>query len=206
MRISLRLATIVACMFTVCSSSISAYAQGTSVAVLDVGLVFKKHVRFEQAMEVMKSDVTKFENYLRDERAKVQEMVEGLQGYKNGTKEYNDLEARIAKITSNLQVETKLKQKEFMQREAKLYFNTYEEMQQAVNAFATKYNVELVLRFNSEDIQQDNPQTILQGVNASVVYHRKRDITNPIIEMMNSGSGTTIGREPGPQIPVKQSR
>ncbi len=203
MSITLRLAAIVACLFAVCSFSHSAHAQGsgTSVAVLDVGKVFKDCLRFAQAMEVMKDDVTKFENYLRDERTKVQEMVDGLKGFNNGSKEYNELEARIAKITSNLQVETKLKQKEFMQREAKLYFNTYTEMTKVVTDFATEYQIDLVLRFSSEEIQQDNPQTILQGVNASIVYHRNRDITRKIIEIMNRGSATSDTRGARPPVP-----
>lgn len=185
MKNSLRIAAIVASLFAV--SFASAQSGGTNVAILDVGKVFKEHARFTQSMDIMKEDVKKFEGYLREENAKMKKMVDQLKEYAKTSNEYNDLEAKIAKRTSDLQVETQLKRREFMQREAKLYFNTYTELTNAVQQFAEKYGVQLVLRFSSEPIKEDDAKSILQGVNATVVYHSKRDITNLIVEKLNGG-------------------
>ena len=206
MRISLLCATLVAGMLLANTSAVPVLAQGTTgtnVVVLDVGKVFKEHNRFNQALEVMKGDVSKFEKYLQDQRAVIQKMVDELkQKYKPGTPEYNAREAEIAKKTSDIQVDTGLKRKEFMQKEAKLYYNTYTDVTNAVKKFAVKYNIELVLRFNGDEIKQDDPKTIIAGVNSSVVYQNKRDITAAIIAEVNRGGRQAINNGGGgPQIP-----
>ncbi len=207
MKNSFRFATTVASLLSVAfCTAVFAQSAGTNVAILDVGKVFKEHVRFTQAMEIMKEDVKKFESYLRDENAKMKKMVQQLGDYTKGSKEHNDLEASIAKRTSDLQVETQLKRREFMQREAKLYFNTYTELTQAVKQFAEKYGVQLVLRFSSEPIKEDDAKSILQGVNATVVYHNKRDITNIIVKEMNRGSAPGGVSNRTSPIPGRPSR
>ncbi len=198
MNISRRCATIVASL--VIFASIPAFAQsaGTSVVVLDVGKVFKEHRRFKQKMETMKGDVTNFENYLKSQRTKVQNMVTELkEKFKTGTPGYAAQEKQIAKISSDMEVETRLKRKEFVQHEAKIFYDTYQEITSAVAQFATKYKIDLVLRFNSEPINPDNPQQILAGVNQNIVYHSKpRDVTVQIIEMLNGRAGPGISTRP----------
>ncbi len=182
------LAAIVACLCLLIGvTEARAQSAGTNVVVLDVGRVFKEHKRFEQALNVMKKDVEAFEQYLRQRRTDLQKMAEELRTYKSGTPEYNQLEERIAKQTSDLQVETQLKRKEFMQREAKLYYNTYTEVTNVVSKFADRYGIQLVLRFNSEEIKPDDRASVLAGVNANVIFHKNRDITNAIIDEVNRG-------------------
>lgn len=198
MNISRHCATIVASL--VFFASIPAFAQsvGTSVVVLDVGKVFKEHIRFKQKMDTMKQDVTGFENYLKSQRAKAKSMVAELQEkYRPGTTDYADQEKRIAKMSSDMEVETRLKRKEFVQREAKIFYETYQEITTVVAQFASNYKIDLVLRFNSERISPDNPQQILAGVNQNVVYHAQpRDITPQIIERLNRSSGAGISTRP----------
>ncbi len=200
MRISLRLFITAASALAACLLTIPAYAQGggTSVVVLDVGKVFKGHAGFENSLQVMKSEVEAFEGVLRKERERIQSMVSELKTYKSGSPEYNGLEAKVAQATSDLQVKTGLKRKEFVQKEAKLYFNTYAEITNAVERFCQQYNVHLVLRFNSEEITAEDPKKILAGVNASIVYHKNRDITNAILDMVNPKTAA------GPAIPGQQ--
>lgn len=192
MRTSLRVATVLASTVIVCAGTLSAFAQsgasGTSVVVLDVAKVFKEHIRFKQQMDVIKKDVEKFEGKLRDDRARLQQMAEELRTYKSGSPEYKNLEAKMAKMTSDLQVETQLKRKEFMEREARLYYNTYTEVTRAVEAFAKQYGIQLVLKFNSEPIKPDDRNSVLAGVNATIVYQDHRDITARIVTELNRGS------------------
>jgi uncharacterized coiled-coil protein SlyX len=43
------------------------------------------------------------------------------------------------------------------------------------------------MRFNREDLDTDNPQALLQGMNRQVVYYRgDDDITSPVLEALNN--------------------
>lgn len=84
-----------------------------------------------------------------------------------------------------------------LNREAKIYFETYQRMQSVVSSIANKHGISLVLRFDSETIESTNRAEVIKGVNRSVVYHRRLDLTNMVIREMNpsqaqASSGTQI--------------
>jgi Skp family chaperone for outer membrane proteins len=172
------------------------------VVVLDVSKVFKDHARFNQSLEVMKKDVEAFENYIRQERTRINGLVETLKNYNPGTPEYKKVEEDAARITSDLQVQTQLKRKEFMDREAKLYYNTYIEVSRTVERFANEQGMSLVLRYNSEEIDENSRDSVLAGVNNAVVYQYKLDITGVITKLVNQGvSPNTVDQRNAPAIP-----
>lgn len=209
MRISFRLAALAAGILVSTGIATQSFGQttGTNVVVLDVGKVFKEHARFKQSMEMMKKDVEAFEAYVRRQRDQITAMAEGLKNYNPGSPEYKDIEAKAAKSTSDVQVEMGLKRREFMEREAKLYFNTYTEVTNVVQRFADDNGIALVLRYNSEDINPDDRNSVLQGVNNNIVFQRNRDITATIIDVINRRSPTPppgpLTNRTGPQLPQR---
>ena len=45
--------------------------------------------------------------------------------------------------------------------------------------------IELVLRYSAEPMDPQNRQSILQGVNRPLVYHRDLDITGEVLDRLN---------------------
>ncbi|HND56000.1 MAG TPA: OmpH family outer membrane protein, partial [Pirellulaceae bacterium] len=89
-------------------------------------------------------------------------------------------------MASELQVEMALKQKGIAEQEAKIYFNTYNEIYNQVQEFAERYGISLVLRHNNVAMDPQKRDTVLQGVNRAIVYQRQLDITDEIIKRVNS--------------------
>jgi Skp family chaperone for outer membrane proteins len=175
-----------------------AVGPGTRVAVVDIGYIFKNHNNFKNLMEGMKKDVTAFEAELRkrgDEIRRNQEKLKGNELYKPGTPEYKRLEEEVADKQAKLQADTQLKRKEFLEREAKIYHRVYEEITREIGAFADRHRIDLVVRFNSQKIDPDNRQSVLEGVNRAVVFQRKLNITYSIVDALNRRSGAAT---PGP--------
>ena len=75
-----------------------------NVAVIDVGYVFKNHVRFKAAMDKMKDEVMAAENGLKAERDRINGLMEQIKGFNVGTPEYKKLEAEIAKAQGDFNV------------------------------------------------------------------------------------------------------
>ena len=55
----------------------------------------------------------------------------------------------MARKQADGQAQTQLKRKEFLEREAMIYYKTYTDISSVVQQFAEKYGIALVLRFNS---------------------------------------------------------
>jgi len=182
-------------------------AQATSagnIAVIDIPVIFKSHNLFKKQMDDLKAQVEAAESALSKDRDQMKSMVEELQGYKAGSPEYKGLEERLAKLQAELQVKVGIQKKDFMEREARIYFNTYNQITETVSTFAKRYNISLVLRYNSNPIDPQNRQSVLEGVNRPVIYQSNIDITYDILQILNNGtvaSGNVGGRS---QVPVSR--
>lgn len=181
---------------------------GTNVAVIDVALIFKKHNRFNAAMQDIKKDIEDFDSFVRGEQNKMKALAEQLQTFKAGSLEYKSKEEEIARMTSEMQVKIGLKRKEFLEQEARVYYHVYREIEQSVQNFAIRNRIGLVMRYNGDEMKEDDRASVLQGVNRAVVYQQGLDITQFILEDLNRGtSAPTQNTAPrGPQIPVSQGQ
>jgi Skp family chaperone for outer membrane proteins len=179
---------------------------GTNVAVIDVASIFKKHNRFNGAMQDIKKDIEDFDTFVRAEQNKMKSLAEQLQTFRAGTVEYKQKEEEIARMTSEMQVKIAMKRKEFLEQEARVYYHVYREIEQSVQNFSIRNRIGLVLRYNGDDMKEDDRASVLQGVNRAVVFQRDLDITTFILEDLNRGTVTppstaTPPRPTGPQIP-----
>lgn len=158
---------------------------GTRVAVIDINFIFKNHLRFKQTMDGIKKEIESFEAYLREERNKVTARTEQLKNLPAGSAQYKQLEEQIATMHTSLGLETGRKRKEILEREAKVYYNSYKEIEDRVSKFADQYGIGLVMRFNSEPMDATKRESVLQGINRAVVFQRSLNITNAIIDDLN---------------------
>jgi Skp family chaperone for outer membrane proteins len=163
----------------------AAAPSGTNVAVIDIALIFKHHDRFNAAMGDIKRDIEQFEAKIREQQRVLKTKAEELQGYNTSAPEYRTKEAELARMQSELQVEIGLKRKDFLEQEARVYYRVYQEIEQSVGVFAQRFRIGLVLRFNSDDMDENDRASVLQGVNRAVVWHGNLDITPQIITDLN---------------------
>ena len=169
-------------------------ATGTRVAVIDISKVFKEHTLFNSKMEAMKKEVQQFQTRLQQEGQKVQQLQTQLKNYVPGSAEYKGIEEEMLQLQANAGVKAAKQKKEFMQKEAKIYFDTYQDVLKIVDTFARQHGIAIVVRFNSDDIDPTNRQSVLEGVNRAVVIQIQSDITNPVLDVLkrkyNSGVAT----------------
>jgi len=161
-----------------------------TVALLDVSRIFKSHARFKAMMEDMKADVQRAESQIKMERGSIQKLAERLKEYRKGTPEYKSIEEDLTKRQANLRVRVELQRKEFLEQEAKIYHNVYQEILQEVDYYCASRGIAMVLRFNSEAVDAGRPEDVLRYINKPVVWHnRALDITQIVLENLNRRGG-----------------
>ena len=190
MKTSLCSAALAAALLTCGLAAGPSYAQtgGTAVAVIDVPYIFKNHVRFKQQIEDIKKDIDAYKEVVTQQQTQLRTESEKLNQWKAGTKEYKDVEENIARMRVNFQLESAKRQKEFMEQEAKIYFNVYKEIEAAVADFAGRNRIGLVLRYSAEDMDPTKRESIMQGINKMVIYQNRLNITDIILDTLNRGT------------------
>ena len=159
---------------------------GQNIAVIDVGVVFEKHPRFKSQMDALKAEIDATEKGWKDQATQINAAIEQLKTLKSDSPDYHRLEKEIATRQADFNVNKALKNKELMERQGKIYNNTYKEVESAVKEFCLQYNVALVIRYNSKPADSSDPQEILRNIQRPIVYIKPGyDITDDIINLLN---------------------
>lgn len=163
------------------------------VAVLDVAKVFKDNDVFNQRMEAIKQEAEQFKAKMEAEQSGIRQEAERLNEYTPDSTEFRNLEAELEQRTATLRTTARQTNTDMLNREAKIYFDTYSQMQEIVASIAGEYNITLVIRFDSEPIDRTNRGEVIKGVNRNVVYQKNLDLTGMVIERMSSVASAGMG-------------
>jgi Skp family chaperone for outer membrane proteins len=176
-------------------------AGGPRLALLDVSRIFKAHTRFKLQMEEMKRDVQAAEKKVRDERDEISKLAtEVLPTFTKGTEQYSQMEEQLTDRQAKLAVAVNRQKNEFLQREAMTYNNVYQEIWQATDYLCRQNGIDMVLRFNSEPVDVQRPDSVLTFINKPVVwYDPGLDITEAILRDVNRPAANPATADPRAQ-------
>lgn len=179
-----------------------------NIAVIDIGFLFKNLDRFKNGLEGIKRDYENYEKQVRDQQQAITTGAEKLKSMPAGSAEYRALEEQIAEMSTKLRLDMGRKQKDRVDQEAKVYYNAYKEIEWYVQRFADRYGIDLVVRFNAEEMDPNKPESVLQGINKFIVYNRNLDISNQILSEMQAntppaGPSARTGANQAPPIPAR---
>lgn len=174
------------------------------VAVVDVGYVFDNHQAFTAAMNAMKDEMKKIEDSLKAKRdaiaKKEAELVQLGETVATTSPQYRQAEEQLARAKADFNLQMQSLRKDLMTKESQVYFKTYQQVSNAVTAFARQRNIGLVLRFNGDQPNPDNRGDIIKAINNPIWYQDNIDITRHVLDIVN-GTAPTVQRPSGPAAP-----
>jgi len=172
------------------------------VGLIDMAYVFKEYNKFKTMSDALKTEVEATDNEAKSMVQELQQMQAQLNSGQiaEGSQDHSALEQKLLEKGAALDGFRKMKQREFLRKEADIYKAVYLEVQDAVKLYAGHFNFTLIMRFNRETVEgAENPQEIIQSMNRPVVYHRTQDdITEPILKYLNDQYNRTAARTPAP--------
>jgi len=156
------------------------------VGLIDMARVFKEYTKFSALREGMRGEIEKSDEKAKAMALQIGKIREEMKQFKNGSTEYIDRENNLTKLTTEFETFRKQVQRDFLRKEAEIYKTVYLEVVDVVQKYADYYSYTLVLRFNGNKLDTDDPQKLIQAMNQQVVYHRAEDdITPSVIEYLN---------------------
>jgi Skp family chaperone for outer membrane proteins len=158
---------------------------GQSVAIIDVAAVFKAHQTFTQQLDAIRNQAEALRTNSMQVQQEFARKAEVLKQYDPASQQFRDTEAALAKEAALLDMNQKDQIRQLMQAEAKLHYDTYQQVNQLIASFCDNQGITLVLRYANDSLDEANPESIMLKVNSSIIYHQPgRDITSQIIAML----------------------
>lgn len=200
MKKNLLSASVVAVLSCVLSLSGSAWGQAKpnegaapaastaphKVALVDMAYVFKNYKKFEVLREYLKEEIQASEGEAKSRAEAVQNLQKTMKALNEGSPEFTTAEQKLAKASAEFEAFRRQAQREFLKKESQIYHQVYTEASEAVAKYAKYYNYTLVMRFNREELDTENAQKLIEGMNRQVVYHRgEDDITESVVDFLN---------------------
>lgn len=191
------------------AASPSANASRFGIAVVDVSYIFKNYARFKGAMEGMKGEMEAAESQLKSERDAIAGKEQQRNQYNAGSPEYKQMDEEIARLKAEFNLKAGKIRNDFLEREAKVYYQTYIEVSNAVEYYGQQHNIGVVFRFNGDQVDPNIREDILRAINKPVVYQNNVDITPDVLALLNRGGGAPAGvgptaSQPQPGQPIRR--
>jgi Skp family chaperone for outer membrane proteins len=162
-----------------------ANAQKHGVAVVDVSYIFENHARFRAAKETMKKEIEAADAQVKADRDRLAQLEEQRNTFNSGSPEYKQADEELARSMAELNLKMGKLRKDFIEREAKVYYQTYLEVIDAVKYYAQRHDIGMVVRFNGARVDPNRREDVLREINKSVVFQNQIDITPDVLALLN---------------------
>lgn len=176
-----------------------------TTALVDVNYVFKNHARFKEAMQRFDQEVKAAQAEWKRQNEALGKKAERVQGLNltPGSPEFKREEEALLRERNDLQTQIAMAKRDFVQREAKLYHAVYQEVLYEVQTYSAANGVSLVLNFQGDKMNPDNPQSVISGVNQPVVFYNKDlDITPLVLRRLNGANPQPVRTTDRPVPPT----
>ena len=162
---------------------------GQPIALVDVRAIFQQHEAFNQQLEQLRQQAEQFQTESQQVEQRLMQMSEALRQYSPSSPEFRQGESELAQQAAAFEVSQRNKMSRLMQQEAQLHYETYRQIQAAVAEHCHPRGIELVLRFRADEMDPQNNESVINGVNAPIIYFRPSlDITPTIVSMLRTRS------------------
>lgn len=171
----------------------SANAARYGYGVVDVTYIFKNYAKFNSQMEGMKKAMEGADTQLKADRDAVASKEKMREQYNPSSPEFKQIDEEIARLKAEFQLKAGKIRRDFMEREAQVYYNTFLEVSNAVQYYAQQHSIGMVLRFNGDSVDPNNREDILRAINKPVVFQNNVDITPDVLALLNRGGTPATG-------------
>ncbi|GIX03895.1 MAG: hypothetical protein KatS3mg113_0901 [Planctomycetaceae bacterium] len=163
-------------------------SQPHKIALIDMAHVFKNYEKFNLLREDLRKKVLAGEEQARQKAEELKQLQQEMKTFQEGSPEFVAREKRLTTMAAEFETFRKSMQREFIREESQIYHTIYMDVVDMVKRLAEhpSYNYTLVLRFTREELDPDNAQKLIEGMNRQVVYYKEEDdITDLIVEALN---------------------
>lgn len=175
-------------------------SQPHKIALIDMAYVFKNYEKFNVLREDLKKEVMASEELAKQKAEELKKLQQEMKTFQEGSPEFVAREKKFTTLAAEFETFRKATQREFIKKESQIYHTVYMDVADMVKRYAEhpQFNYTLVMRFNREELDTENAQKLIEGMNRQVVYYKEEDdITDAVTDALNRKFRSTAGTSQG---------
>jgi Skp family chaperone for outer membrane proteins len=151
------------------------------IGVVDISFVFKNYPQFTSQIETLKKEMEAADGQLKADHDRIASLEERRNTLKPGSEEFKQLDEQLAQQKAQFSIKQGTIRRDFLEREAKIYYQTYTAVSDAVKHYAQQANIGMVLRFNGDQIDPNQREDVMRAIMQPIVYQNSVDITPDVL-------------------------
>jgi Skp family chaperone for outer membrane proteins len=168
--------------------SYSANVGRYGMAVVDVSYIFKSYPKFTQQIEGLKGEMKTADADLKTIVDRLTAKEQQRDTLKPGSPEFKQLDEELAREKADFSIKQGTVRRDFLEREARVYYSTYMEVANAIKFVAQQNNIGMVLRFNGDPIDPQQREDVMRAIMQPIVFQNNVDITPDVLALLNRGT------------------
>jgi Skp family chaperone for outer membrane proteins len=159
------------------------------VAVVDISYVFKNYPGFTAEIEKLKKEMEAADGQLKADSERLVQMQQQRDTLKPGSEDFKKIDEQLAREKADFSIKQGTIRRDFLEREAKIYFTTYNRVSEVVKYVATQHGIGMVLRFNGDPIDPQQREDVMRAIMQPIVFQNNVDITPDVLTLLTRQSG-----------------
>jgi Skp family chaperone for outer membrane proteins len=178
------------------------------IGVVDISFVFKNYPQFTTQIEALKKEMETADGALKADHDRIAALEEQRNTVKPGTDQFKQMDEQLAQQKAQFSIKQGTVRRDFLEREAKIYYQTYSAVSDAVKHFAQQSNIGMVLRFNGDVVDPNQREDVMRAIMQPIVYQNSIDITPDVLLVLGvdvrrtsaTGASPTASRPTGTRV------
>jgi Skp family chaperone for outer membrane proteins len=180
--------------------SYSANVGRYGMAVVDISYIFKSYPKFTQQIEALKNEMKTADADLKTIVDRLTAKEQQRDTLKPGSPEFKQIDEALAREKADFSIKQGTVRRDFLEREAKVYYSTYNEVSSAIKYVAQQNNIGMVLRFNGDPIDPQQREDVMRAIMQPIVFQNNVDITPDVLALLNrGGAGAPVSQAAQPR-------
>lgn len=162
-------------------------APATAMAMMDVAYIYKNHKPFNEKMGALTQKAQDFQHNMKTIEAQLQ-VLKGRVEQATDKSEKVKLEAELARQSTDYQLLVRTNQTDIGDAEAKIYYDTYQLLQEETKNYCRSRGIHVVLKFVRDPIKADDRNSVMQGLARPIIFSDAPDISDDILKALNAAA------------------
>jgi hypothetical protein len=158
-------------------------------------------------MNKLKADVEAAEKEIREKQDTMKAQAIELKDMTPESDEYKETEESLTRSQVDLNIKMQMQRRNLMAVEATAYHETYSDIETEVNSNAQEHQIDIVLRFSGDPVDEKKPDSILANMNKPIIwYGKKLDITSAILQQIEEKQAKSTAEEKSKEEKDKEDK